>query len=291
MLTGLDCFPCVFRQALSAARHASDDRRLHEEVLRRIAVFYATQPLGETPAHFSRHAYRIVSEVTGVADPFRAEKQRFNALALAMLPECRAALATSDDPLATGAHLAVAGNIIDLGIAEDLDIHGTLRTALHVPFVINHLERLRAKLAGAASLLYIGDNAGEIVLDRLFIEVIGQLYPELDVTFTVKAGPIINDATMDDALAAGMLDVCTVIDVGGACIGAPLDQVSQAFMQRFERADVIISKGQGNFETLSSATQRPVFFILKAKCALVAQELGATFGDSVLKDIQAEQEA
>jgi uncharacterized protein with ATP-grasp and redox domains len=284
--TRIDCLPCIFRQALVAARHATDDAVLHEQVLRRVAAHYAGAPLGETPAHFSRAMYDIIHEVTGVADPFAAEKEHFNALALAMVPECMAALAQAADPLETGAHLAVAGNIIDLGIGANLDIQGTLERALHVPFVVNHLEQLRAGLARATTLLYVGDNAGEIVFDRIFIEVIKELRPGLDVTFAVKAGPIINDATMADAEAVEMPRVCRVIDIGGAYIGAPLDRVSAAFRKRFDTADVVIAKGQGNFETLSGAAQRSVFYILKAKCELVAEELGVSFGDSVLKYVE-----
>ena len=264
--------------------HSTDDTALQERILRLVAETYAAKRLAGTPADFSQEAYDLVARETGRPDPFAAEKKHGNDLALAMLPACYTALARSHDPLAVGAHFAVAGNIIDLGIPH-LDMHGTLGRALDTPFAINDLERLRADLARATTLLYIGDNAGEIVFDRVFIETLLKLYPALRVTFSVKSGPIINDATLADARAVGMDNVCTLIETGNALIGAPLAHVSAAFRQVFDAAAVIISKGQGNFETLNAETQRPIYFILKAKCNLVAQELGVQFGDSVLKHV------
>lgn len=282
----IDCIPCVFRQAFAALQLATDDPVLKETVLKEVAAHYAKKELNSTPAHFSQAVYEIIAAKTGVPDPFANEKKHFNELALAMLPDCYAALEHTNDPLETGAHLAVAGNIIDLGIGEALDIHGTLATALDIPFAVNDLELLRHDLENGRELLYIGDNAGEIVFDRVFIGIMRTLYPALHVIYSVKSGPIINDATMDDALAAGMHSVCDVIETGAACIGAPLDMVGKPFIAALDKADVIISKGQGNFETLNEEYQRNIYFILKAKCTLVAAELGVSFGDSVLEHIR-----
>ena len=279
MKVRIECIPCVFKQALAAVRRATDDPVLQEAVLKDVAARYAQKELKSTPAHFSQAVYETIVEITGTPDPFAEEKKHFNQLALDMLPGCYSALEKSADPLATGAHLAVAGNIIDLGIGEELDIHGTLAGALELPFTVNDLELLRNDLASSKTLLYIGDNAGEIVLDRIFIEIIRTLYPALQVIYSVKSGPIINDATMEDALMVGMLTVCDVIETGSASIGAPMDKVGEQFLHTLNTSDVIISKGQGNFETLNEESQYNIYFILKAKCDLVANELGVSFGD------------
>lgn len=279
----VECIPCVFRQALATARCITDDPEVHENILHRVAEIYSTKKVKSTPAHFSQTVYEIIAEITGVRDPYAKEKKEFNELALEMVPECEKALEESHDPLETAAHLAVAGNIIDLGIGKDLDIHGTLENALHVPFTHNDLPLLKEDLKTATSLLYVGDNAGEIVFDRVFIQTLQKLFPELKITFVVKSGPIINDATMEDAIAVGMTDICDVIETGSACVGAPMDKVSDEFKKIFYDVDLVISKGQGNFETLSSVTDQIMYFILKAKCDLVAKELGVSFGNSVLK--------
>jgi damage-control phosphatase, subfamily I len=283
MKAKVECIPCVFRQALATARCITDDPAVHENILHRVAEVYSTKKVKSTPAHFSQTVYEIIADVTGVRDPYAKEKKQFNELAMAMVPECEKALDESNDPIKTAAHLAVAGNIIDLGIGKDLDIHGTLETALHVPFTHNDLPELKEDLNSAASLLYVGDNAGEIVFDRIFIETLQKLFPALKITFVVKSGPIINDATMEDAEAVGMTKVCDVIETGAACVGAPPDKVNDTFKKAFYDADLVISKGQGNFETLSSITDQTIYFILKAKCDLVAAELGVSFGNSVLK--------
>ncbi len=283
MKTKIDCFPCVFKQALATLKLATDDREVQIQALKEIADFYSHKELDGTPAGFSQHAYRIIAEVTGAADPFSAEKKKFNKLALQMTEESYKTIVSSGDKLATGAHLAVAGNIIDLGIGEGLDIHGTLKSALETPFVINDLEKLRKSLAEAKSLLYIGDNAGEIVFDRLFVEIINELFPEINVKFSVKSTPIINDATWEDADAVGFDKVCEIIETGTNDIGAPLEKVSAEFLEDFNSADVIIAKGHGNFETLNEVVKENLFFILKAKCEVVAEKLRVKVGDSVLK--------
>lgn len=283
MKAAIECMPCVYQQALSAARHATSDVRVQERIMRRVARVYQQKKLAGTPARYSQGVYEIVAREARAADPYKKEKRAFNRLALEMLPDCYAALRGSRDKLETGAHLAVAGNIIDLGIGHGLDIHATLRNAVHTPFVINDIEHLRGMLARARRVLYLGDNAGEIVFDRVFIEVIRELYPAADVTFTVKSGPVINDATMADARQVGMTKVCRVMETGSADIGAPLDRVSAEFRRAFRAADVVIAKGHGNYETLSDETTRPIVFILKAKCVVVARSLGVALGSSVLK--------
>jgi len=279
----IECVPCVYQQALSAARHATKDEREQERILRRVARVYQRKKLEGTPAQYSQDVYEIVARETGVADPYKKEKQAFNQLAMEMLPDCYAALQRSRDKLATGAHLAVAGNIIDLGIGHGLDIHATLRNAVDTPFVINDIDALRGLLGKAGRVLYVGDNAGEIVFDRVFIEVMKEVYPAAEVVFTVKSGPVINDATMADARRVGMTKVCRVMETGSAAIGAPLERVSTEFRRAFRAADVVIAKGHGNYETLSDVLVRPIVFILKAKCVVVARSLGVPLGGSVLK--------
>ncbi len=283
MITKIDCLPCVFKQALATVRLATTDTEVQERALREIAGFYSNIKIEGTPSGFSQHVYRIISEVTGVADPFAVEKKKFNKLALSMVGECYKAIESSEDKFVTGAHLAVAGNIIDLGIGAGFDIHGTLKSALETPFVINDLEKLRNNLVAAESLLYIGDNAGEIVFDRFFVEIIQKLFPNIKIKFSVKSAPVINDATMEDAIGVGFDKVCEIIETGTDDIGAPLEKVNSNFLETFNRTDVLIAKGHGNYETLNEVTGRDIFFILKAKCQVVAKELGVKIGDSVLK--------
>jgi uncharacterized protein with ATP-grasp and redox domains len=179
-------------------------------------------------------------------------------------------------------HIAAAGNVIDLGAGHKFDIEDDVRELMEQPFAISSIEKFREELTPGCKVLYLGDNAGEIVFDCLLVKLLLQY--GADVTFTVKSGPIINDAIMKDAVFVGMADLVPVIETGGADIGVNWENVSDEFMRAFENADIIISKGHGNFETCND---RPgnIYFLLKAKCELVAQILGVTLGDIVFKSI------
>ncbi len=173
--------------------------------------------------------------------------------------------------------IAIAGNIIDLGVADSYNLNATLSRVLIEPFAINDLVSLRNALAKSASVLYLADNAGETVFDKVLIETL-----EIPVIYVVKAGPIINDATHEDAVAAGIDQVAKIIDNGSNAPGTLLDQCSKVFCKRFAQADLIIAKGQANYESLSNSTA-PIFFLLQAKCNVIARDLGIAEGSSVLK--------
>ena len=173
--------------------------------------------------------------------------------------------------------IAIAGNIIDLGVADSYDLDATLKRVLTQDFAINDLAALRSALAQNLSVLYIADNAGETVFDRVLIEsLVGS------VTYVVKSGPIINDATFEDAVAAGIDQVATIIDNGSNAPGTLFEHCSETFRQRFSQAGLIIAKGQANYESLSDSSA-PIFFMLQAKCNVIARDLGIAEGDIVLK--------
>lgn len=279
----VECIPCIVRQALATCACITQDSSEQERILRHVLGVYSMRPLCGSPAHYSQALYDEIAAFTGIKDPYAEKKDECNQRAQRMIPTCRAELNASSDPLETALRLAAAGNIIDLGIGAHLDMQTTLDTAIHTSFAIDDTHTLRTDLARAHTLLYIGDNTGECVFDMLCIETLKQLYPALDITFVVKAGPIINDATYEDAVAVGITDICTVIDTGCSCIGAPLDAVGPTFSSAFQAADVVIAKGHGNCETLYGTPKESLYFILKAKCDLVARALGVRCGDSVLR--------
>ncbi|NLD49908.1 MAG: DUF89 family protein, partial [Clostridiaceae bacterium] len=170
------------------------------------------------------------------------------------------------------------GNIIDSAIYRDIDIEGCVEKEIEKEFSICDLEHLENKLKHAKSLLIIGDNAGETVFDRVLIEEF--LY--LDITYAVRSEPIINDATVKDACASG-LDSCTrLISTGCNAPGLILDECSEEFLNIFNSADIVISKGQGNYESLSDQ-YKEIFFLLKAKCSVVSDKLGVNVNDYIFK--------
>jgi len=281
MKTYLDCIACFIRQALDSARLITDDKQIHRQIIQQTLDLVYDIDLHQSPPAIAQKMYRMIRKLTSVQDPYSQIKQHFNKLALKMYPELRERIKTSADPFETAIRLAIAGNIIDFGInsvSEEPDIEKTIAESLTAPLDMKLLEELKDAITQAKNILYLGDNAGEIVFDRLLIE---QLSYE-KITFVVKAGPIINDATAQDAQTTGLADIVTVIDNGSDAPGTILDGCSAKFLHRFKEADLVIAKGQGNYETLNDIDKK-IFFILRAKCPVVAKELGCEIGSLVLR--------
>jgi len=278
--TYLDCLPCFVRQALEAARFVTSDEATQAEVLRQVLRAASELDFRSPPPTMGRHIHQLIRRVTGNADPYHEVKCRFNRLAMDLLPDLRTRVAGSATPFETAVRLAIAGNIIDFGVTASLDektVTDTINRALARPLVGNPAD-LRRAADRAERILYLADNAGEIVFDRLLIEAL----PPERVTVVVKGKPVINDATLEDAEAAGLTDRWEVVDNGSDAPGTILETCSPAFRRRFEEADLIIAKGQGNYETLSDVN-RPVFFVLMAKCPVVAGHIGCRVGDLVVR--------
>ena len=274
------CIPCMLFQAYNTALACTSDPDIHKQVLDEAMRRYVGVSLDRTPGEISQVAFEVCRELTGVHDPYLELKRRSNEAAMQLYPSLKARLATSADPLRDALLLAVAGNIIDLGIAQKYDLTRDIVDQMDRGFDVEELEGLTGALEAADAILYLGDNAGEIVFDRLLIEVLG---PDR-VTFVVKAGPVVNDAMMEDARQVGLSEIVRVIDTGSNYFGFPWEIVSEAAREEFRKADLVISKGHANFETVSElgAEGEKVWYLLRAKCNEVAAELGAEYGDVIL---------
>jgi len=281
----LDCIPCFVRQALDSARLATDDEQIHEKVVREVLRLAADLDMSQSPPAIGQQIHRLIRQLIDNTDPYRELKQRFNRLALRLCTELEERVRTSEDPLETAVRLAIAGNIIDLGVKTSIresDIERIIRDCLTADFDNQQIEGFRNAVSRAEKILYLADNAGEIVFDRLLIEQL----PAEKVTVAVKGAPVINDATIEDAEFAGLTEMVEVIDNGSDVPGTILETCSQIFRARFEDADLIVAKGQGNYETLSGVDKN-IFFILKAKCPVIARDLGCEVGEMILRNSKA----
>lgn len=203
-------------------------------------------------------------------------------MALELYSQWKPRVINSDDPFRLALRLAIAGNIMDYGASTSFDIHKTIDRVVSSKFAIDQSELLRAKLQKASKVLYLGDNAGEIVFDRLFIEVI----MHGDIKFVVKGEPVLNDVTIDDAVQVGMHYAADVISNGYDAPSTILNRCSSEFLKEYNSADIIISKGQGNLEGLLSENDPRIFFLLMVKCDLIAEILGVNKGDFVVYNKQ-----
>jgi len=277
----LDCIPCFVRQALDSAKLATDDEQIHEQVVREVLRLAADLDMSQSPPAIGQQIHRLIRKLVGHNDPYHGIKRQFNNLALNLYSGLRKQVVSSDDRLETAVRLAIAGNIIDFGVKTSLtesDLEETITQSLNGHFNNNQIQEFRDAVRRAENILYLADNAGEIVFDRLLIEQL--LYEK--ITVVVKGSPVINDATMNDAIIAGLPKIVEVIDNGSDAPGTILETCSQAFLDRFEVADLIIAKGQGNYETLSDIDKN-IFFILKAKCPVIARDIGCEVGEMILQ--------
>ena len=279
MKTYLDCLPCFVEQALRAARIATNDEKLIKKVLDEVGCMISDTPMENTPAESGMQVYGKISRITGVADPYREIKQQHIAEAKALLPELETMVAASEDPLLTAVRLAIAGNVIDLGINKTFDLVSDIKKILLQDFALFDYDAFKKELAKAKTILYLGDNAGESVFDKILIQQLRK-----PVKYAVRTQPIINDVTMEDALASGLDEVAELIDSGSKAPGTILRYSTPEFLGVYQKADLVISKGQGNYEGLSDE-KRPIFFLLKAKCPVIARDIGVQEGDIVLKGV------
>ena len=278
MQASAECIPCLLRQTLSSARRVTDDPWLHRKVVFAVMEYLPTINFDRTPAELSYDCLRFANKYLGVVDPFRDDKRGFTEKMLAIENEMRQDILRAPDPLLAAIKFALAGNMIDLGIVESEHAEEELaRDAASLELAIDDSEPLRSRLQGARSVLYVLDNAGEIVCDKLLVEQLGVR----ETTCVVRKAPIINDVTREDAEAVGLGRLAKIVDVGADALGVPLSLCSAEFRQLFADAGVVIAKGQANFETLDRAG-REVFHILRAKCEQIASYIGVSRGSAVV---------
>lgn len=285
MLAGLEvkvhpeCFPCFLRQAVISVDLAGADEALKMRVLKEVLDDMRDADAAPSPAHFTTHMHRRIREMLGL-DPFSRVKAEYNGIALELYPELKDLVARSKYPLFTASRVAIAGNVIDFGIFTSVDLGGTLKRALEDPLGLDNYQHFREEVEGTGEVFYLLDNSGEVVFDRVLIEELLSMGKR--VTAVVKGGPVINDCTMEDAREVGLTELCEVVDNGTDAVGTILPLTSEDFRLRFGREGaLVISKGQGNFETLLEE-KRNIFFLFQSKCEVVSRVLGLPRGAMVL---------
>lgn len=284
MQTHLDCIPCFLHQSLEAARMATHDETVHTKVMKKVMGFLETMDFTCSPPEISREVHRIIKQTTGVNDPYMLVKKNANEQAKKQHSVLDKMIRTSDDPLLMAVKVAIIGNVIDFGTMNRFNIEEMVKTLSKIPFHSQGYSLFKKRLEHTQSIIYLADNTGEVIFDYLLLKELSTL--NKDITYVVKSTPIINDATKEDALFAEIDTLATIIegDEGNdfSAPGMVLSYASSSFKEALVKTDMVISKGQGNYESLS-ALDREVFFLLMIKCPLVARDIGIDVGTMVLK--------
>ena len=279
MKTYLDCLPCMMNQALRTARIATNDDKKIKKVLDEVGAMIKDIPMHHTPVQSGSLVYQKIRDITEVADPYKDIKKNSIMEAQALYPTLIKLINKSDNKLLTAIRIAITGNIIDFGMNKQFNLEEELKKIMKQDFAIFDFDAFINELEQAKSILYIGDNAGESVFDKILINTLRK-----PVTYVVRGIPIINDVTMEDAIESGIDEIAEIVSSGSSAPGTILELCNDDFVHRFNNADMVISKGQGNYEGLSNVN-RTVFFLLKAKCEIIANDLEVNENDIILKGI------
>ena len=270
------CYDCIFKMILELAEKPGSDKEKQKALANEmLGHFLRVSASGGTPPEVLAHIWTDVHvRESGLEDPMAEIKHNSTHLGLQLLPKLRQIAAESPAPFDTALRLAAAGNIIDYGINRDLDlskVEESILSILSQPYDKEAAQELKKRMDEARSILYILDNCGEAVIDRLVMEP----YKE-KLTVGVRGKPVLNDVTPADAVESG-IDFAPVIDTGDSTAGVSFSRSSKAFLEKLHNVDLVIAKGQGNFESMEHIFKRPVFYLFRAKCEVITSLIGCPF--------------
>ncbi len=272
------CLPCLLRQAGEAAKKVGSDPETEKNVLIKTKEILARFKEYENAPHLAEAIHGCVKKYTKNSDPYKAQKQSDLAAAKSLIPILKSFIDSSSHKLYSALKVSCVGNNLDSAVYSNMDIKDCIETELNTPFTLCDKEIFEEKLKNAKSILIIGDNAGEAVFDKVFMD---SLSGDVSFTYAVRSTPIINDVTVLEAKSAGIDKSAKIIASGSTAPGTVLSEVSEEFKEALKTVDIVISKGQGNFESLSEI--KGIFFLLKAKCPVIAQRFGVTAGSYIFK--------
>jgi hypothetical protein len=274
----IDCIPCFKKQAEKFILKHGLSNKLADEVRHELAAILDNKTDRLSSPEVGRYLNGLMKSASGHRDVYAIEKREFNEMVMSMYPALKEKVISSENPEYTSLRYALAGNVIDFGPPSEFDAFSAFDTALQRLPVIDHSEKLFKQLKDAETVLYLGDNAGEIVADKLFIETLN--HPNL--YFAVRGDYVINDVTIEDARLVGLDKIVEVISNGYDAPSTILSACSAKFMNIYSHADIIISKGQGNLEGLIGERDKNIYFLLMVKCEVMARQVCVNIGDAVI---------
>ncbi len=277
MRTFPECYGCLLRQAVSAMNYGGVDQRTQIDTIKEVLHTLEKADDSLTPSNLAGQTNQVIREMVGIDDLYREIKRKSHLMAEEYLEDLIDLSNEGNDKLEQGLKVSAAGNIIDVVHVNDYDLWDEVITTVNQELLGGGVEAFQQRIDDSPYLLYLADNVGETVFDRVFIETL-----DIPVIYAVKGGPILNDATLEDALAAGINQVAEIVETGSRAPGTILSQCSDEFQQLFEKSSLILSKGQANYETLDDKGDK-IFFLLRVKCPILSREINVPLDTLVLK--------
>ena len=283
------CLTCLLGQ-IERAYKKLKPKSPNEEIVRvqKKAMENLSQLKQTAMPYYSQVLYHTLNQEMGVEDPYHQIKKIYNEKALNLVPQLHRKIEESDQPLQTAISIAIMGNTVDFGTPHQIDLEADVSNFHINQLEINHFTSLEKTLLSADTVLIIADNCGECVFDMILLEYLSLQYPKKNLYYAVRSGPVINDCTKADVAELNLDRYCTVIE-SSASPGVIIQQATKKFQSIFNTADLILSKGQGNFEALDNIEppHGRLYFLLKAKCEFVASLLEVSLGALILCDQKA----
>ena len=279
------CIGCIINQSVKVASAIGADEILTQRLVSAVTQSSKDFSFSLTPPEVATDVYEMMAQIVDKADLYEEVKNHSTQKALSYLSFLEEKIQKSSDKLLTATKVAIAGNVIDLAAEVEFDLANEIEKIFETDFGHDDFEHLKELLESAKTLLVIGDNAGEHIFDYLFIQTLQQLYPLLFISYMVRGNPIINDVTMKEAKEAGFDKLCNLVDSGVNTPGFVYNRANKESQQLFDEADVVITKGMGNYECLSPSPRKNLCYLLKVKCSVVANALGRNIGDIICKTV------
>ena len=277
------CVACIINQSTKVANAIGATSSLKNSLNSTVESMSEDFSFETTPPEIASYVYEKMAEIANKTDLYDEVKALSTKKALSFVPLLKEKLLTTDDKLLTATIIAVAGNVIDLAAAVEFDLEEELSKVFHTDFAHNDFDKMSQNLQIAKTVVILGDNVGEHIFDYMFIETLKELYPNVKYSYMVRGNPIINDVTIVEAKEAGFDGLCELVDSGVNTPGFAYTRANSYSKELFDSADLIISKGMGNYECLSPSHRSKICFLLKVKCDVVANSLGKEVGDIICK--------
>lgn len=283
MLIDEACISCIINQSAKVANALGADTVLKQKLYSHVESMSKNFSYQQSPPEIAADVYENMASIANKTDLYDEVKKASTKKALSFIPFLEKKLKDSKNKLLTATKIAVAGNVIDLAAEVEFDLEEELEKIFETAFAHNDFEKFSQKLELAKTVLVIGDNAGEHIFDYLFVKTLQEVYPEIKFSYMVRGNPIINDVTMDEAKEAGFDRLCNLVDSGVNTPGFTYNRANKESQELFDRVDLVVSKGMGNYECLSPSHRKDIAFLLKVKCGVVASSLNKNIGDIICK--------
>jgi uncharacterized protein with ATP-grasp and redox domains len=285
MLIDEACIACIINQSVKVANAIDASPTLSHELTSTVELMSKEFSYQKSPPEIASDVYEKMANIANKTDLYDEVKELSTQKALSFVPLLKEKISTCQDKLLTATKIAVAGNVIDLAAAVDFDLAEELEKIFDTDFAYNDFAKLASQLPHAKRVLIIGDNVGEHIFDYMFIETLKELFAHAEYSYMVRGNPIINDVTMKEAKEAGFDTLCNLVDSGVNSPGFLYSRATPHAKEIFDRADLVISKGMGNYECLTPSHRKDICFLLKVKCEVVGKSLDKEVGDIICKMI------